>query len=298
MELLVVIVILSMLTGLIGVAASRALNTARNAAIKAEIDMLHMAIMNYKNEYGFFPPCSDVLPPPAQFPGSIVSSGDLVKKHILKLFPQVNALIPIPIKIDFTEDKNSDGVFDVSSEDGNGNGTLDFIVLDVNTAMPYWLSGYSSNPQTPTVGQLSPLFSFDKSRLSMNGNYFTGQYYSSQMPASGFYRYVDSAHYYFRDASANRWPMPGIEFNPATASMATLTNAFGEDSKAFNNAIDTVGSFTEDANLNGTIDRGLPFNENTFQILHPGRDGEYGNDDDLSNFWPGTRKDYLDSLNQ
>ena len=57
MELLIVIVILSMLTGLIAVASSRALDTARNAAIKAEIDMLHMAVMNYKNEYGSFPPC-------------------------------------------------------------------------------------------------------------------------------------------------------------------------------------------------------------------------------------------------
>ena len=26
--------------------------------------------------------------------------------------------------------------------------------------------------------------------------------------------------------------------------------------------------------------------------------GQFGTDDDLSNFWPGTRKDYLDSLNQ
>jgi hypothetical protein len=40
------------------------------------------------------------------------------------------------------------------------------------------------------------------------------------------------------------------------------------------------------------------FNADTFQILCAGRDEIFGNDDDLSNFWPGTRKDYLDSLNQ
>ena len=40
------------------------------------------------------------------------------------------------------------------------------------------------------------------------------------------------------------------------------------------------------------------FNPETFQILCAGSDETFGNDDDLSNFWPGTRKDYLDSLNQ
>ena len=44
---------------------------------------------------------------------------------------------------------------------------------------------------------------------------------------------------------------------------------------------------------------GVPVSRSRGQlVLHPGRDGEFGNDDDLSNFWPGTRKDYLDSLNQ
>jgi hypothetical protein len=40
-----------------------------------------------------------------------------------------------------------------------------------------------------------------------------------------------------------------------------------------------------------------PFaNPDTFQILCAGRDEIFGNDDDLSNFWPGTRREYLDSL--
>ncbi len=41
-----------------------------------------------------------------------------------------------------------------------------------------------------------------------------------------------------------------------------------------------------------------PFNPDTFQILCAGRDEIFGNDDDLSNFWRGTRRDYLDSLTQ
>ncbi|MFM7520514.1 MAG: hypothetical protein ACKO9B_08610, partial [Planctomycetota bacterium] len=38
------------------------------------------------------------------------------------------------------------------------------------------------------------------------------------------------------------------------------------------------------------------FNPDTFQILCAGRDEVFGTDDDLSNFWPGTRKDYVDSI--
>jgi hypothetical protein len=38
------------------------------------------------------------------------------------------------------------------------------------------------------------------------------------------------------------------------------------------------------------------FNADTFQILCAGRDEIFGTDDDLSNFWPGTRREYLDSL--
>jgi prepilin-type N-terminal cleavage/methylation domain-containing protein len=55
-ELLVVIAIIGVLAALIVPAVFQARISAKNAAIKAEIDMLHMAIMNYKNEFGSFPP--------------------------------------------------------------------------------------------------------------------------------------------------------------------------------------------------------------------------------------------------
>ena len=73
-ELLVVIGIIAALAALIVPAVFQARVYAKNAAIKAEIDMLHMAIMNYKNEYGSFPP-------------SPATSGEAFT-HIQQIFPR------------------------------------------------------------------------------------------------------------------------------------------------------------------------------------------------------------------
>ena len=73
-ELLVVIVILAMLLALVTPAVFQARRSAQNAAIKAEIDMLHMAMMQYKNEYGSFPPCTGLAE---------------ARSHVQRLFPRV-----------------------------------------------------------------------------------------------------------------------------------------------------------------------------------------------------------------
>ena len=73
-ELLVVIAIIGVLAALIVPAVFQARITAKNAAIKAEIDMLHMAMMQYKNEYGSFPPCTGLAE---------------ARSHVQRLFPRV-----------------------------------------------------------------------------------------------------------------------------------------------------------------------------------------------------------------
>lgn len=79
-ELLVVITIIGVLAALITPAVFQARRTAQISAIKAEIDLLHMAMMHYKNEYGSFPPCS-----------SGTSSSDPAARHIRRLFPRTAA---------------------------------------------------------------------------------------------------------------------------------------------------------------------------------------------------------------
>jgi prepilin-type N-terminal cleavage/methylation domain-containing protein len=217
-ELLLVIGIIGLLTAISVPVVMQSLAKARNAAIKAEIDMLHMAIMNYKAEYGSFPPCFDAAP----------NQGSPAGQHIKRLFPRSNILA------EFTTLQNG--------------GLLQ--PLTPNNSLTTWLSGYTTDPRRPlTGGPRQPLYDFDKSRVT------GGAYHPAGKPESP-YVYLNASQY---------GKTPGY-----TAYTAELN----------------------------PLDGNMPFNLDTFQILCAGRDGVYNTDDDLSNFWPGTRKEYEDTVKQ
>jgi hypothetical protein len=200
----------------------RATATAQNARIKSEIDMLHMAIQQYKNEYGSFPPAVDF---------DTAGNQGRINKHIQRLFPRAPAAFLL----------------------NNANAAL----MKPTNALVGWLVGFSDDPTNPMGivsgsggGQALPgvtkkkLFDFDSSRVA------NGQFTPPSKPNSP-YIYIDSGSY-------------GVSGLPVTVEIDPKTTK--------------------------------PFNPDSFQIICAGRDEKYGNDDDISNFWPGTRKDYLDSL--
>ena len=227
-ELLVVIIIIAILAGLAIPAVMRAASSAQNARIKTEIDMLHQAIMQYRNEYGSFPPCVD-LPTGA------------IYKHVQRIFPRMPA-----------SNFNVAGAAEIQP----------------NTSLYKWLSGYASddptNPLNPN-GKPKKMFDFDTSRISAN------QFAPPSKPASP-YIYIDSAHYpiYDANASAPAGPFGGVYYAHRVPNAAAPSN-FAVPTQPYANA-------------------------DTFQILCAGRDEKFGTDDDMSNFWPGTRKEFIDSL--
>ena len=217
-ELLVVIIIIAILAAIAVPAVMRATATAQNARIKTEIDMLHMAIQQYKNEYGSYPPCYDA----PVVAGNINQS--VARKHVQRLFPRV-----------FTENLPS---------------ASNLLLLKPNTALVSWLLGYTDNPTDPlaqgdTTLKRKKLFDFDQSRVSADF-----KYHAPSKPNS-LYVYIDNSNY----------GTPGIGVTPEP-----------------------------------DLKTGLAFNPDSFQIISAGRDEKYPSQDDLSNFWPGTRQDYLDSL--
>jgi prepilin-type N-terminal cleavage/methylation domain-containing protein len=239
-ELLVVIGIIGLLAALTTPVVLRTVSKARNAAIKSEIDMLHMALMNYKNEYGSFPPAIDSDPFAAASPSA---------RHLQRIFPRC-ANIPLEIR--------------------RGR----FPQITTSNAMVLWLSGFTDDPSQPLMGAggRKKLYDFDQSRIT------SGEYHPSGKPGSP-YIYIPSSQYVALPYSNSASSTPGAHLvppRPLPAPMpANLNSLF---------ATPPIVPTQEFAN------------PETFQILCAGQDQQFGTDDDLSNFWPGTRREYLDSL--
>ena len=238
-ELLVVIGIIALLAALITPAVIGARTSARNAAIKAEIDMLHMAIMNYKNEYGSFPPCQNLVAGPT-------GRASLAYDHLRRVFPRLTATKAVVQQY-----------FDPP-------GLAYPSTLSPSNALFMWLRGFSDDPTQPLSG-VNPrrLFDFDQTRVSQADSATktpAGQYFPSGKRGSP---------YLYLDAAAYLSPPPG--FVPQRSP--TAAGRFDDPSQPF-------------------------LNPDTFQILCAGLDEVIGTEDDLSNCWSGTRKQYLDSLKQ
>ena len=282
-ELLAVILIVGMLTAILTPVVMQSLTKARNTAIKAEIDMLHMAIMNYKNEHGSFPPC---------FLGTTnnVTDGSRVatRNHLKRLFPRANTVLAGDLPTPTTAQLTSSLL----------NSTVTPLTNNTPESLVFWLRGFTTNPASPLqpTSQRQKLFDFDESRAQ------SGSYYPSGKPNAP-YRYLNSANY-FTNPPTNTIPRTFLEFDERLSEDANRNNVLdtGEDRNG-NMRLDG-----EDANQNGTLDagedvnadgrlnHGLPFNADSFQIISAGRDEVHGTGDDVSNFWQGTRQEYVDSL--
>jgi prepilin-type N-terminal cleavage/methylation domain-containing protein len=241
-ELLAVIMIIAMLAGLLTPAVMRSLASARNAAIKSEIDMLHMAMMNYKTEFGILPPCIDSLV------SGTYSSGGTAAKHLKRLFPRC-----------------PDTAYQLNTVFQTTAGIR--VELTPVTSLTTWLAGFTTDPQSPLIGKRQKLYDFDNARINATSQAYT----PSGKPGSHFI-YIDSARYLTVNTSGT-FSYGGQSYYaqriPAPGAAAT-----------FNNLAQPA------------------FNPDTFQILCAGADQEFGNEDDMSNFWPGTRGDYIESLKQ
>ncbi len=234
-ELLVVIIIIAIIAGIAVPAVMKATGTAQNARIKTEIDMLHQAVMQYKNEYGSFPPATD----PFGAAGNAAKS--TVYKHLQRVFPRVIAAnLPTAARI--------------------GD-------LDPSSSLTTWLSGYADDPTNPlgyNAGTMDPtikrkkLFEFDSSRIS------SAAFAPPNKPKSP-YIYIDSVNYDLFFVT------PYSGYFPHRMPLKTAPTVFNNPTQPY-------------------------FNPDSFQIICAGRDEKFGTDDDMSNFWPGTRKDYIDSL--
>jgi hypothetical protein len=142
---------------------------------------------------------------------------------------------------------------------------------------------------TPPIATRRKLFDFDSSRI-------VGYRYHPSGKRSSPYIYINSAQY------AQAVPT-GVRFSGSLLFSGTASTQLAEPGSQLMPIVPLPAKpigypdawwFTN-TNAPAATTQTF-FNPDTFQILCAGYDEQFGTDDDLSNFWPSTRQDYLDSL--
>ena len=154
-EMLAVVVIIGILASLITVAALNAIRTAKEAKIKLEIDQLAMALSEYKNQYGDYPPDS-------------LTDTAAVERHLARAFPRCDA----------KELRNSLPNLTPAS-------ALVFWLGGMPDAngVPDGFNADPRNPFAPGGARTKPLFEFAPDRLATDANGSLAYFPETSAPA-------------------------------------------------------------------------------------------------------------------
>jgi prepilin-type N-terminal cleavage/methylation domain-containing protein len=281
-ELLAVIMIIALLAALVTPAVMRSLSSAKAAAVKVEIDLLSTALMNYKNEYGSFPPC-DMRGLWNPVTDQVVQSHPAYK-HLQRIFPRINEVTT-----------------DVAN---NGQASPYFWMAQMSPAqaLVFWLQGYFDNPQFPlTNGQAlfanmpragtasanrNKLFDFDETRLYAATAYWplsapftpTNQTFSNRNAATTTPFSREYPVYFPNQANTG---LPYVYF-PSSSYSASPDLSYVATSLSGNNS--AVSPYFNSGNcsiMNPLAPQfswaQLHMNAETFQLVAGGADGTYGN---------------------
>ena len=253
-ELLVVITIIGVLAALITPAVFQARRTGQISAIKAEIDLLHMAMMNYKNEYGSFPPLQANA-----------------TNHLSRLFPRCSTTAIQASLLIYQKDRPF-GTY-VDNFNNRQRWSLPQVGITRSNALVCWLSGYAKNPTQPVVDVtestgLDPYYRAGSSGTIIDIGGPTGAVSPPTLAPRTALMEFD------RSRIDNN-----LQFHPRDKAQSPYIYI---PSSLYN----STGSIAELDPVTGSY-----YNLDTFQILCNGLDETWNTDDDLSNFWKGTRGD-------
>jgi prepilin-type N-terminal cleavage/methylation domain-containing protein len=149
-EMLVVIAIIGILAGIAIPAISSALTTAREAAVRLEIDVVEQALEAYKLQYGAYPPD--------------FSSWPDVERHFRKAFPSI-ADSELRLLAQYTFLNNTFQRVPLTGTGASANqdprSTAGFAYyrqcMDPAEALVFCLGGFSSDAKKPFTGEGGPL---------------------------------------------------------------------------------------------------------------------------------------------
>lgn len=299
-ELLVVIMIIALLAALVTPAVMKSLSSSRAAAVKAEIELLNTALMNYKNEYGSFPP-SDMR---GLWSGGSVNRNHPAYKHLQRVFPRISEV-------------ESNGV----PNPANFSPYFFMSQMSPAQALVFWLQGYFDNPQYPLTNNTQliaaapragtatayreELFDFDESRLYAAGPYWSLGAPLNPQPPQGFSTRNNAPSVFGVNAAFAR-DYPVYFPNQASAGLPYVYFSSGNYSNTPSGAVtSTIGPgmspdvFYTATSVNGDNSAVAPYfnsgncsilipatpqfswaqlhmNADTFQLIAAGADGNYG----------------------
>lgn len=252
-ELLVVIAIIAVLAALVSVGVMKALDTARQTAIKTELDQIDTALKAYKDKYGEYPPCD------------LRSSNDAaIKRHVIRAFPRYYSINNAPKDI------------------------RDYLGADdfrPDQALVLWLGGFNPDPQRPfdTLNTLKKsqrkdaLFDFDESRLTdittlpvqqrMFGLGICPSYVAKGVKTSAPYVYFDAGYYMKVNTSGTQvfLSTPYASWDSSKLPQIGTAMCYFFDSN--NNSVADITSTPPAENY---------VNPDSFQLIAPGIDGKFG----------------------
>jgi type II secretory pathway pseudopilin PulG len=296
-ELLVTIAIIAMLMGLLITGVRKAMTSAKQSGQVFEIAKLGTSIEAVKAKSGAYPPCMGALTN-GLVTGTMIDRGQRFDRYVRKAFPRCIVTYD-DLKASMG---TAGGPYAYTYQSSNGaRGSLSIQTLDQAEAIVFWLAGFptpyvngqpissrktigfNSDPTNPfkldtssttggtsnIVGRSSPLFDFEEDRLED----FDGDGWLEYSPVddSPPYVYFDAALYMGKARTTDAIPYfmyPSFGTNAPNTS--TTQTAYANMRQMWG----TVGPYAA-ANLQGTAAMQW-MNPNTFQIISPGLDGQYG----------------------
>jgi prepilin-type N-terminal cleavage/methylation domain-containing protein len=267
-ELLVVITIIIILMGLLTPVVINALTRAKEARTIADIAALDSAFKAYKEKVGAYPP-SDFA-----YIGTVDSSGYhppnpvtpqyiALANHLQKAYPQCNVGTEIAAII------NSNPSYKPNSPSTPA--------VSPAEAIYFWLSGFCSDHEhpisglSPTAQRDAPLFEFDKTRLT----------FPDGLTAAPAYSPVDTPAVPYVYFAAQNYPTHAFQPNDKFGGRYSGT-VYG---KSTNNQVRPYAATLTTAlpRNSPTLPKDFFVNQNSFQVISAGLDGEYGGGGNMDN---------------
>ncbi|MDO5309074.1 MAG: prepilin-type N-terminal cleavage/methylation domain-containing protein [Planctomycetia bacterium] len=285
-EILVVIVIIGLLAGLTTTVVVGARRTVNNSIISTQMAQLSMALDEYKNRYGEYPPD--------------LSDSDAVTRHLRKRWPRYRVdydtfINHVTLGCDLSSQQwgKSDTL---TSIDEVGSGKHEWQIKSYVSSLIFWLgglpdengvpSGFYASPKAPLgitaegtplrrpgrAKREKPLFTFERKFL---GAYASSPDYDGDLPA---YYPIDlddlegNTKSYIPAYCQGGYPI--VYFRP------TPNSPYGNALKKFYLADDGNLNFVSCATpYMRNFDNGTWYEEKRFQLIHPGADGMFGSNE-------------------